>query len=267
MKIGVFDSGLGGLFVLRSIQKKLPQYDYVYFGDTARVPYGDRSQAEIYRFTRQGVEFLFTQGCSLVILACNTASTQALRKIQREYLPKRYPNRRVLGVIIPTVEAALARAPKSVGVIATQRTVDSNAYVKKIFKRTEHVRVFQQPAPQLVPLMESDHVSEAKRMVAAYTQALARTQSSVVILGCTHYGMLRSAFRKSLPVKTRLLVQNDVVPAKLKDYLQRHPEISQRLSQRHTVVINLTKVNPHVRQHAWKWFGKHVPLKLVTLTK
>ncbi len=267
MKIGVFDSGLGGLFVLRSIQKQLPQYDYVYFGDTARVPYGNRSQAEIYRFTRQGVEYLFKHGCVLVILACNTASAQALRRIQREYLPKHFPNRRVLGVIIPTVEAALEKNPKSVGIVATQSTVDANAYVKEFFKRKEHLRVMQQAAPQLVPLVENDQVPEAKRMVRAYVQSLAHARPSIVILGCTHYGMLRVAFRKNFPTKTKLLVQNDIIPQKLKSYLNHHPDLTEKLSRRHSVAINLTAVSPHVRQHAWKWFGKRALLRTVRFGK
>lgn len=261
MKIGVFDSGLGGLFVLRSIQKKLPQYDYVYFGDTARVPYGNRSQAEIYRFTRHGVEYLFKHGCSLVILACNTASARALRRIQREYLPKHYPNHRVLGVIIPTVEAALAHSPRSVGIVATLSTVDSNAYVKEFFKRKEHLRVFQQAAPQLVPLVEQDHVPEAKRLVSAYCASLTQARPSTIILGCTHYGILRSAFGKSFPKHTKLLVQNVIVPAKLRSYLHHHPEIATKLSRGRTLRIVLTRITPTVRKHAWQWFGKHVQLK------
>lgn len=132
MKIGIFDSGLGGLFVLRSIQRVLPQYDYVYLGDTKRVPYGGRSQETIYRFTKQAVEYLFRRGCIVIILACNTASARALRKLQREYLPKYYPNRRVLGVIIPTVEAALKHSSKTVGVLATESTVESGAYIREI---------------------------------------------------------------------------------------------------------------------------------------
>lgn len=266
MKIGIFDSGLGGLFVLRSIKKKLPQYDYIYLGDTARVPYGNRTQAEIYRFTKQGVEYLFKRGCALVILACNTASARALRRIQCEYLPKHHPNRRVLGVIIPTVEAALKYSPKSVGVVATQSTVDSSAYVKEFFKRSEHLQVLQQAAPRLVPLVENDMVTGAKCMVAAYVQSLVSVRPSVIILGCTHYGMLRATFRKSLPAKTKIIVQNDIIPKKLHEYLQHHPEIEQKLSRKRSLAIHLTHISPAVRKHAWQWFGKHVPLKLTRLS-
>ncbi len=266
MKIGIFDSGLGGLFVLRSIQKKLPQYDYVYLGDTARVPYGNRSQAEIYQFTRQGVEYLFKRGCVLVILACNTASAQALRKIQRRYLPKHYPNRRVLGVIIPTVEAALAKSVgRTVGVVATQSTVESNAYVKEFFKRREHLKLVQQAAPRLVPLVENDELRTARALVPLYAQPMARLKPNVVILGCTHYGILRAAFRKSFPRQTRLLAQDAVVPPKLKAYLHHHPEIAQALSRHRSIRIVLTSITPAVRAHAWSWFGKHVRLHRVTL--
>ncbi|MEK7632096.1 MAG: glutamate racemase [Patescibacteria group bacterium] len=267
MKIGIFDSGLGGLFVLRSIQRKLPQYDYVYFGDTKRVPYGNRTQTEIYRFTKQGVGYLFKHGCSLIILACNTASARALRRIQREYLPQHYPNRRVLGVIIPTVEATLAQEPNTVAVVATRSTVDSNAYVKEFFKRREHLNVVQQAAPLLVSLVENDKVADAKNLVPAYMRAIFRTKPNVLILGCTHYGILRSAFRKSLPAKTRLIVQNDILPQKLHEYLHHHPEIERRLSRKRTLAISLTSITPAVRKHAWQWFGKHVPLKLARLAK
>jgi glutamate racemase len=135
MKIGIFDSGLGGLFVARALVKNLPQYDYVYLGDTQRVPYGNRSHETVYQFLREAVDYLFAHDCELIIVACNTASAKALRRIQQEYLPKHYPQRRVLGIIIPTAEAALKNdTTRRIGLLATQGTVDSNAYVKELKK-------------------------------------------------------------------------------------------------------------------------------------
>ena len=135
MKIGVFDSGLGGLLITKALVKNLPQYDYVYLGDTQRVPYGNRSHETIYRFLKEAVNYLFKYGCGLIVVACNTASAEALRRIQQEYLPRHYPNRRVLGVIIPTAEAALRSAhAKRIGILATQATVGSAAYVRELKK-------------------------------------------------------------------------------------------------------------------------------------
>ncbi len=156
MKIGIFDSGIGGLVIARSLISELPQYDYVYLGDTKRVPYGDRSQKEIYEFTRQGLDFLFAQGCGLAILACNTASAQALRKIQREYLPRKYPDKKVLGVVIPTAEACAKY--KVVGILATSSTVSSKSYVTELKKLNPKINIIQQAAPLLVPLIENNEI-------------------------------------------------------------------------------------------------------------
>lgn len=154
--IGVFDSGFGGLAILKEIVKKLPQYDYLYLGDTARMPYGSRSQEVIYNFTEQAVDFLFKRGCSLVILACNTASSEALRKIQQGYLKNNYPKRRVLGVVIPAAQAAVEITKNNrVGVMATEGTVNSHSFEKEIKKLNPKIKVFQQGCPLLVPIVEA----------------------------------------------------------------------------------------------------------------
>ncbi|MEK7639998.1 MAG: glutamate racemase [Patescibacteria group bacterium] len=265
MKIGIFDSGLGGLFVLRSIQRVLPQYDYVYLGDTKRVPYGGRSQETIYRFTKQAVEYLFRRGCIVIILACNTASARALRKLQREYLPKYYPNRRVLGVIIPTVEAALKHSSKTVGVLATESTVESGAYIREIKKRNRKVDVIQKAAPLLVPLVENAGLKFVEPVLNEYLRGLKRLRPQTVVLGCTHYGILQSKIKRQFPSTTRIITQNQIVPGKLQAYLKRHREISGKLAHQHRLTIFVTDITPHVRRLAWKWFGKHIPLKIATL--
>src|SRR6185437_6403740 len=152
MKIGVFDSGLGGLIVTHGILQTLPEYDYLYLGDTARVPYGNRSHETVYRFTREAVDYLFAQDCRLIVIACNTASAEAVGRIQKEYLPARYPGRQVLGVLIPAAETAVAASVTGrIGVLATAGTVQSETFVHQIAKLRPEAQVFQQAAPLLVP--------------------------------------------------------------------------------------------------------------------
>ncbi len=168
MKIGVFDSGLGRLLIARSIIEIMPKYDYFYLGDTARVPYGTRSADIVFAFSREAVDYMFRKGCQLIVVACNTASADALRRIQREYLPKKYPDRRVLGVLIPAAEAAAAAGNGPIGVLATQATVVSGAFIREIVKLRPDVHVIQQAAPLLVPLIEMGGVKFARPIVENY---------------------------------------------------------------------------------------------------
>ena len=169
--IGVFDSGFGGLTVLKEFLKVLPDYDYIYLGDNVRAPYGNKSDEVIYNYTRQAVDFLFKQGCEIVILACNTASAKALRKIQHDYLPKFYPNKRVLGIVVPAVETAvrLSRGHK-LGVIGTTVTINSGVYKKELEKLRNDLKIFQQACPLLVPLIEEGwaHKPEGKMILKKY---------------------------------------------------------------------------------------------------
>ena len=161
--IGVFDSGFGGLDVLRGIVKELPSYNYIYLGDTARLPYGNRPKETVYEFTKQAVDFLFRQNCELIILACNTASSDALRKIQREYLPKKYPGKKVLGVLIPLSEEAVKYTKSlKIGVMATIGTVQSKSFVRELGKLDTKIEVFQEACPLLVPLVETGKQNSKK---------------------------------------------------------------------------------------------------------
>jgi len=192
--IGVFDSGFGGLVVLREFLQVLPQYDYLYLGDNARIPYGTRSDRVVYRFTEQAVDYLFRQGCQLIIVACHTASAKALRTIQQVYLPAHYPERRVLGVVIPTVEEALSRSRRRcVGVIATEGTVASCSFELELRKLDPGVRVVQQACPLLVPLIESGEQEwEGTDMILRrYLLPLKDAGVDTLILGCTHYSILK----------------------------------------------------------------------------
>ncbi len=259
MKIGIFDSGLGGLFVMRSIVKMLPQYDYIYYGDTKRVPYGNRSHETILEFTKEALEFLFKKNCSLVILACNSASAQALREIQKKWLPRHYPNKKVLGVIIPTVEDALDKNPSTVGVLGTIATVDSKTFEKEITKRNKKVRVLQQAAPLLVPLVEADEIAKGDTIIKAYIKKL--HQVDVLILGCTHYGILKNKIQKHTKKKTHIVSQNTIIPHKLADYLRRHPKIERRLTHKQSRVFYATEITPNLKKQAAKWFGKKIRIQ------
>lgn len=232
--IGVFDSGFGGIDILRGIVKVLPEYNYLYLGDTARTPYGPRSSEVIYEFTRQAIEFLFAHDCELIIVACNTASSEALRKIQQEYLPEKYPGKRVLGVLIPAAEsAARATRNKKVGVIATEGTVRSETFVKELQKLDADIQVFQEACPLLVPLVEAgEQDSEpARTILEDYLKPLQEKGVDTLILGCTHYGILESKIKEIVGANVTVISEADVVAAKLTDYLERHPEIDSMLGK------------------------------------
>lgn len=236
MKIGVFDSGYGGLTVLKEFVKLLPEYDYVYLGDNARTPYGTRSFDTVYKYTLQAVKYLFSIDCKLIILACNTASAKALRSIQQKDLPYLAPDRRVLGVIRPSVEA-VSRFSKTgkIGILATPGTVASKSYVLEIEKLLPKFEVFQQACPMWVPLVENnEHNSDgADFFVKKYIDELMTLNNKIdtVVLGCTHYPLLIEKIQKYLPQKVKLLSQGQIVAPSLKDYLFRHPEIEQNLSK------------------------------------
>lgn len=268
MKIGVFDSGLGGLFVTRALVKNLPQYDYVYLGDTQRVPYGNRSHETIYRFLREAVDYLFAHDCELVIVACNTASAEALRRIQREYLPANYPKRRVLGIIIPTAEAALKDPKiKRVGVLATQATVASGAYVRELKKIRPDGAIFQQAAPLLVPLVENNAVQFADPILRSYLRPLIKKNIDVLILGCTHYPILKKQIKALCRRDIKIVSQDEIISAKLKEYLRRHPEIEKKLGKNRRREFFVTDITDATKALSKKWFGTRAKLRLVEIKK
>jgi glutamate racemase len=241
MKIGVFDSGLGGLAIAQAIMRRLPQYDYLYLGDTKRVPYGGRSQETIHEFTSQALSYLFQHDCQLVILACNTASAEALRKSQQEYLPNNYPERRVLGVIIPTAEACFeSHFAGKVGVLATLSTVESKAYERELLRQAPSVQVLSVAAPLLVPILENDGRRYVDPILDDYLAPLMAANVDRIVLGCTHYCLLKDEIRAKSGVP--VVSQDEVVPEKLADYLKRHPEIESRLSRQATCQYHVTDV-------------------------
>jgi glutamate racemase len=234
--IGIFDSGIGGLTILKEVVKELPQYDYIYLGDNARAPYGGRSFETVYHYTLECIKKLFEMNCHLVILACNTASAKALRNIQQLDLPKIAPERRVLGVIRPTTEI-VGKLTKTnhVGVLGTVGTVQSDSYKIEIEKFFPNVKVFQQACPMWVPLVENNEMKSAAIdfFIKKYIKELFSKSKKIdtVILGCTHYPLLLPKIKKHLPPDIKVISQGSIVAKSLADYLNRHPEIEQKCSQ------------------------------------
>jgi len=236
MKIGVFDSGYGGLTVFKKFIEHLPKYDYIYLGDNARTPYGTRSFDAVYRYTLQAVKKLFELNCELIILACNTASSKALRTIQQNDLAYLDPNKRVLGVIRPSVEALYKYTKTNVvGILGTSGTITSKSYVLEIAKLFPDISVVQQACPMWVPLVENnEHNSKgADYYVKKYIDELLNQKKNIdtVVLGCTHYPLLLTKIRDYLPDEISILSQGEVVALSLADYLNRHPEIDRKLSK------------------------------------
>jgi glutamate racemase len=234
--IGIFDSGYGGLTILEKIRSQLPEYDYLYLGDNARSPYGSRSFEVVYEFTLQAVKWLFSNGCPLVVLACNTASAKALRTIQQNDLPNIAPDRRVLGVIRPTVEN-IGRVSVSghVGILGTAGTVSSNSYPLEVHKLFPEITVESEACPMWVPLVENNehNKSGADYFVKQHIDNILAKDSRIdtLLLACTHYPLLEEKIKKYLPQGVNLISQGSLVADSLKDYLHRHPEIDERCSK------------------------------------
>ncbi|OGE79472.1 MAG: glutamate racemase [Candidatus Doudnabacteria bacterium RIFCSPHIGHO2_01_FULL_46_14] len=258
--IGVFDSGFGGLNTLRSIVKALPQYNYIYLGDSAQAPYGNRSPGEVYKFTRQAVDFLFRNNCELVVLACNTASSEALRKIQQEYLPKHYPGRRVLGVLIPAAELAAVKKHKRVGIMATTGTVKSGAFKRELTKLKRDIEVYQQGCPLLVPIVEAgkENTKQTKIVLQNYLHPLLKQNIDVLILGCTHYGILKKQINRLVGNKVKIISEADIVPKKLAEYLRRHKKIANKISLNRAVQFYSTGQINKFEKLGSKFFGKKI---------
>jgi glutamate racemase len=242
--IGVFDSGYGGLTILSEIRKKLPEYDFLYLGDNARAPYGNRSFDIVYEYTLEAVKLLFSRGCHLVILACNTASAKALRTIQQQDLPFLDSNKRVLGVIRPsTEEIGLLTKTKHVGVLATEGTVQSQSYILELQKFAPEIVVNQLACPLWVPLIENNkHFSEAgKNILSEDVNSLLAKDPKIdtIILGCTHYPLVQEYLESIVSKEIKIVSQGEIVAKKLEQYLLNHPKIAVKCSK-NSIVQYLT---------------------------
>lgn len=261
--IGVFDSGYGGLTVLKEIKALLPQYDYIYLGDNARAPYGSRSFDTIYHYTLQCVEWFFKQGCPLVILACNTASAKALRSIQQINLPQIDPDKRVLGVIRPTSEIiGQFTHTNKVGVLGTTGTVQSLSYLIEIEKFFPGIEVFQQACPMWVPLVENNEYNSpgADYFTQKYLQQIFSQSEGIdtLLLACTHYPLLINKIKSFLPAGITILSQGEIVANSLADYLKRHPQMEENCTKNGQSVFFTTDSAEDFDHKATIFYGKPV---------
>lgn len=268
--IGVFDSGFGGLTVLRELVQTLPTHDFLYLGDNARSPYGSRSFETIHRYTLEAVEYLFAAGCPLVVLACNTASARALRTIQQTDLPRIAPQNRVLGVIRPCAEDVAAFTTSGhVGILATAGTVRSQSYPLEIAKQHPHMLVQQQACPMWVPLVENGESESqgAEYFIKRDVQSILAMDPAIdlLVLACTHYPLLQQCIEAQLPQGVRCLSQGAIVASKLQDYLHRHPEMEARLTRKGLVRFLTTDPIDSFESMAGRFYGAPVHAEQIRL--
>jgi glutamate racemase len=268
--IGVFDSGYGGLTILKEIKTLLPQYDFIYLGDNARTPYGPRSFETVYEYTFESVKWLFAQNCPLIILACNTASAKALRTIQQKYLPEFDKEKRVLGVIRPTAEViGNYSSSKIIGILGTKGTVKSDSYLIEIEKSFPGIKVFQHACPMWVPLVENnEYRSEgADYFIKKDLDILLNKSPEIdtVLLACTHYPLLLEKIKKHLPENIKVISQGNIVAKSLADYLQRHPQIEMKCSKSGTMEFYTTDSTEDFDKHSEIFFGEKVNSKHIDL--
>lgn len=268
--IGVFDSGYGGLTILKEIRKALPEYDFIYLGDNARTPYGTRSFEVVYEFTLQAVIRLFELGCPLVILACNTASAKALRSIQQNDLPYLDKSRRVLGVIRPTAESiGEATKTRHVGILATSGTIRSESYPMEIKKLFPDIKVTGVACPMWVPLVENKEFNSegADFFVKKYIDELLNKDNEIdtIVLGCTHYPLLIDKIKEYTPEGINIITQGEYVARSLKDYLNRHKEIASRCIKRGKCDFLTTESVEKFKESASIFLHEDVTVKSITL--
>ncbi|HQR91882.1 MAG TPA: glutamate racemase [Sediminibacterium sp.] len=261
--IGVFDSGYGGLTVLKEIVAQLPQYDYLYLGDNARAPYGPRSFDTVYQYTLECVEWFFKQGCELVILACNTASAKALRNIQQKDLPGIDPFKRVLGVIRPTTEIiGNYSTTGQLGILGTQGTVISNSYPIEIQKFFPSMQVFQEACPMWVPLVENGAANEpgADYFVQKHLNQLLSQSPKIdtILLACTHYPLLLNKIKAFAPASMTIVSQGEIVAKSLADYLDKHLSMAEKCSKNGQIRFCTTDSAVDFDAHASLFFGQAV---------
>lgn len=267
--IGFFDSGFGGLTIARSFSDLAPHYDTVFLGDNARTPYGARSEEVIYRYTVEGVSFLFSRGADIVILACNTASAAALRRIQQEWLPAHHPDKHVLGIIIPTVEDVISVTKGRIGVLATSATVHSRSFTNEVHKKDASLAVTEKECPLFVPIIEEGESDwEGTRLIARkYIRELFEKDPGIdsVVLGCTHYALIYRMLREEIPSQIAIISQGEIVAKKLIDYLDRHSEVERRLSRSGMHQFYSTERSPRITHLASKFYGRDIVVEVAQL--
>ena len=263
--IGVFDSGFGGLTIFKDIEKELPNYDYIYLGDNARTPYGNHSQEVIYEYTKQAVQYLFKQGCDLIILACNTASSEALRKIQEEYIDNKDKN--ILGVIRPLIEEASELTKnKVIGIMGTKSTVNSKAYINELKEKYAGINIIQEACPLLVLLVEEnlENSVEANMILKRYIKPLKSNNPDIIILGCTHYGFLQNKIQNYFGKNIKVLESGKIIAKKLKEYLDNHKNLVKESKNKKRIFLT-TDSNITFDKAATKFLGRDIKSKTINL--
>ncbi len=261
MKLGVFDSGLGGILIAKAIRDAFPDLDMVYMGDTLHLPYGNRSEAAIYVYTKACMDFLFEQDCALIIVACNTASASALRRLQQEYLVQAHPERRILGVVVPTIEEALDYGYRNIGLIGTNYTVSSGVYEEELSKINPDISFHSIRTPLLVPLIEHHGEPWVDAVLESYLAPMVEQGIDALLLGCTHYVHLKERIRNRYDFD--VLSQDEIVPRKLNQYLKKHSELSDKISKNRFIDFYVSDVTPGYASHASMLFGRDIELKQV----
>ncbi len=258
--IGIFDSGLGGLSVLKQLLIDLDKYSYIYLGDTARLPYGNKSAAKIYQYSCQALDFLFQKNCNLVILACNTASALALKKIQEEYLPKKWPGKKVLGVIRPLSERVSNLNYQRIGVLGTRATIDSQVYLREIKSFNPDIEVFGQAAPLLVPLIEENWLKKSctKKILKYYLRPLKMKKIDYLILACTHYPLLLPIIKKRIAKNCLVEDPGLIVSQSLKKYLNKHSDIKLSTAKKGSLQIYLSDKTENFKKIASKFLKQEI---------
>ena len=261
MKIGVFDSGLGGLIVARALINGFGEYDFAYLGDTANLPYGNKSADKVYDCAVKCVDYLFREkDAALVVVACNTASIVALRRLQREYLADNFPERRILGISIPTIEYVIEKGYKNIGLIATNSAVKSGTYDAELTKLDPEIKLQSVAAPLLVPLIEDGGDKYAPAVLADYLAPF--HNKDALILGCTHYPKYKDIIREMLP-GVAVVAQDEIIPDKLAEYLGRHPEIEKLIDRNGNRFFGITDITENYIASAAKLFGSPIQIEKI----
>lgn len=261
MRLGIFDSGFGGLLIAQALHDFFPDLDKVYLGDTLNLPYGSRSEETIYQVSRSCIDTLFMMDCQLIIVACNTVSASALRRLQQEYLTEHYPDRRILGVVVPTIEEALERGSKRLGVIGTNYTIHSNIYSDELKKINSNIEIVSKRTPLLVPLIENDGEAYLDDVINDYLSFMKNKAFDALLLGCTHYVHLKNRIRRQYDFD--VISQDEIIPKKLNEYFKNHPEHYDLIGNSGEIEIYMTDITDDYERNAMRLFGDSVSIRIL----